>query len=489
MFRKVLVANRGEIACRIIRTCRKMGIRTVVIYSAADINARHVRMADEAYFVPKTPSGQVGYLNERAILKIAKDAGVEAIHPGYGFFSENAAFARRCQEEGIVFIGPSAEVLELVGDKVRALEIAKKCGVPTALQSAPIKEGAGDRDILAVVDNFLESKELSSVVVKPTVGGGGIGIEVMHLGQDPSRGRLVLVVKRRSALASRAFGNGDMYLEEYVPCAFHVEVQILVDTHGTIVHLFTRDCSIQRRNQKVVEEGPSRKISPEGERKLYAYALRLARMVGYTGAGTVEFLVTRDGKIYFLEMNARLQVEHSVTEMITGLDLVALQIQIAAGEPLPFNQGDIRTHGHAIEVRISPEILRGREFVPQLGSVVRYQPPQVSSEVRLESALYEGYEVLPDYEPLMAKLICWGRDREDALARLAGALESFTIMGVQTNINFLRSIVEDATFRSGEYDLGFLADQTILATLELAVATLDFKDLEKRLWQHVECLV
>ena len=365
MFAKVLIANRSEIACRIIRACEKLGIATVAVYSEADRDALHVRMADEAYLLgPSSP--RESYLNTSKILSIARTSGAEAIHPGYGFLSENPTFVRACQEAEIAFVGPYPYVMENMGDKVRARNLAGKAGLP----------------ILPGTDTAVDDSRASAaawelgfpLMVKATQGGGGIGIHIIN-----SPDELTAVIRQERALANSAFGSPYLYFERYMQDASHIEVQVLGDQHGNLVHLFERDCSIQRRNQKIVEETPSVKLTQEQRGRLWDYALRLARSIGYTNAGTVEFLVSPEGEMYFLEMNTRLQVEHGVTEMITGLDIVELQLRVAAGEPLPVTQDQVHARGHAIEARIYPE--DPHTFLPSAGVIRDFHQPSGSISV------------------------------------------------------------------------------------------------------------
>ena len=440
MFRKVLIANRGEIACRIIRACQKLDIKTVCVYSEADRDTLHVKMADEAHFLGASPP-QESYLKMSRIIEIAKLSGADAIHPGYGFLSQNPTFVRTCHEAGIRFVGPSPEVMEKMGDKVRARRLARKAG----LQVLPGTSTAVDDSRAAAA-----AWELGfPLMVKATQGGGGIGIHVIQ-----SMSELESVVRQERALASNAFGSSNLYFERYMHGASHIEAQVLGDEHGNLIHLFDRDCSVQRRNQKIVEESPASKLTAEQQSSLLDHALKLARHIGYTNAGTVEFLVSPEGEIYFLEMNTRLQVEHGVTEMITGLDMVEMQLRIAAGESLPFSQGDLQARGHAIEARIYPE--DPETFMPSAGVVRSFHQPS-GRYIRVDSALYPGYEVTTYYEPLMAKVICWGQTREEARKRLCSALELFRIEGIISNIPALKGVLIDSRFVDGSYDTGLLS--------------------------------
>ena len=440
MFSKLLVANRGEIACRIIRACQKLGVKTVAVYSEVDRDTLHVKMADEAYLLGAAPPRD-SYLDMSKIIAVARKANAEAIHPGYGFLSQNPAFARACQEADIRFVGPYPYVMENMGDKVKARKLAKKAGLP-------IMPGTN-----AAVDDSRATAaawELGfPLMVKATQGGGGIGIHILDSIEE-----LESVIRQERALASNAFGSPHLYFERYLKGASHIEVQVLGDEHGNLVHLFERDCSVQRRNQKIVEESPAVKLDLEQRSRLWDYALKLARHIGYTNAGTVEFLVSPHGEIYFLEMNTRLQVEHAVTEMITGLDIVELQLRIAAGEFLPITQSDIRVQGHSIEARLYPE--DPHTFIPSAGVIHDLHQPS-GKHIRLDSALFPGYEVTTHYESLLAKLISWGPTREEARNSLSEALDMFRIEGVKCNIPALRDVLAHSDFVNGTYDTGLLS--------------------------------
>ena len=437
MFSKILIANRGEIACRIIRTCHKMGIKTVAVYSAPDRDALHVHEAEEAFSLGKAPPKD-SYLNYRKILNAARKSGAEAIHPGYGFLSENPTFARLCQESGIQFIGPKPEVMEIMGDKLRARKLAKKAGLP-------VLPGTGE----AVDDD--QAVDLAwelgfPLMVKAAEGGGGIGIHIVE-----SMDELMPLIERTRKVADHAFGSPRLYFERYLKNASHIEVQLIGDEHGHLVHLFERDCSVQRRNQKLIEETQAAKLTPKVRRKVCSWALKLGKKIGYTNAGTVEFLVSPEGQVYFLEMNTRLQVEHGVTEMVTGVDLVELQIRAAAGERLPLVQKDIKPQGHAIEARIYPE--DPNTFLPDAGCVTELNLPSGDS-IRVDSALFEGYQVALEYEPLLAKVMAWGETREEAVKRLLRALLAFRLEGVKCNIPLLRDILASKEFADSTYHTG-----------------------------------
>ena len=440
MFNKILIANRGEIACRIIRTCQKMGIKTVAIYSDADQKTLHVEQADEAYRVGQAPP-QDSYLNMDKIIEIAHSSGAEAIHPGYGFLSENPLFARRCQESGIRFIGPKPEVMEKMGDKLRARKLAKKAGLPVlpGTDEAVADAQAVDR---AWALGF-------PLMVKAAEGGGGIGIHIVE-----NMDELLPIVDRTRQVSNNAFGSPRLFFERFLKGASHIEVQLMGDEHGNLIHLYERDCSIQRRNQKLVEESPAVKLSPKMRKKLCNMALKLGRHIGYSSAGTVEFLVSSQGQIYFLEMNTRLQVEHGVTELVTGLDLVELQLRVAAGETLPLSQKDVQINGHAIQVRLYPE--DPETFLPQVGTVTELNLPS-GEYVRVDSALGKGYEVTLHYEPLLGKIMSWGESRSDATRRLLTALLAFRLEGVKCNTPLLRGVLAYPDFIQSTHHTGTLA--------------------------------
>ena len=438
MFSKVLIANRGEIACRVIRTCQRMGIKTVAVYSNVDAGSLPVRQADEA--VPLGgPAPQDSYLNSGKILAAAQLAGADAIHPGYGFLSENPRFARQCEEAGITFIGPRPEVMEQMGDKLFARNIAREEGLP-------MLPGTDD----AVPDD--EAAETAwrlgfPLMVKAAEGGGGIGIHVVNSPEE-----LAPLIERSRQAASGAFGSGRLYFERFLQDASHIEVQLLGDNYGNLVHLFERDCSAQRRNQKLIEEtSASAKLRPETRRRLASLALTLGRRIGYNNAGTVEFLVSREGSVYFLEMNTRLQVEHGVSEMTTGLDLVELQLRVSAGETLPVTQDDIVQRGHAIEARIYPE--DPETFMPDAGEITDLHLPTVDN-VRIDTALCDGYVVGLDYEPLIAKVMAWGENREQAIRTLQRALLELRLEGVRNNVPLLRSILASREFTAASHHTG-----------------------------------
>ena len=441
MFGKILIANRGEIAVRVIRACRVLGVRSVAIYSEADVGALHVRLADEAY--PCGPArATASYLDIPGIIAIAQRCGAEAIHPGYGFLSENADFAQAAIDGGLVFIGPSPDVIRAMGGKIAARERMRAAGVRVV---------PGGRGAIGSPDEaHREAKDFGyPVIVKASAGGGGRGMRRVN-----EESELEAALERAASEALAAFGDDTVYLEKYLSGPRHIEIQILADCHGKTVHLGERECSIQRRYQKLVEEAPAHGLSEATRAAMGDAAVRAARAVGYVGAGTCEFMLDSTGAFYFLEMNTRIQVEHPVTECVTGLDLVALQIRIAAGEALPFEQEDVRLTGHAIEARIYAEDPDGG-FVPSPGPILAWCAPE-GPGIRLDAGFEAGQTVTPHYDAMLAKLIVTGRDREEALARLAGAAESFWIAGVRTSLPFLRRLVVNPVFRAGAYDTGFL---------------------------------
>ena len=442
MFNKILIANRGEIACRIIRTCRQLSIGTVAVYSEADASALHVLQADEAYPIGPAPASE-SYLNIVKIIEVAQSSGAEAIHPGYGFLSENPAFALACREAGIKFIGPSPDVLERMSDKLVARNIAKKAGLPILPGTSSV---VGDRNALK------RAKKLGfPLMVKAAAGGGGIGMQIVYSPEE-----LEPIIDRARHQASNSFGSPRLYFERYLEHASHVEVQVIADEKGKTVQLLERDCSVQRRNQKILEVAPSMKLNAKQRKALSKNALKLAKHIGYTSAGTVEFLVSAVGEAYFMEMNKRLQVEHGITEMITGMDLVEAQIRIAAGEPLPFKQKEVKSNGFAAEARVYAE--DPYSFLPSSGLITRCQPPELDENVRLDSCVYAGYEVGIHYDPLLAKLMCWGETRDEARLRLISALEAFLIEGVSTNIPTLVKVLNSEEFIGGDYDTGLVSN-------------------------------
>jgi acetyl-CoA carboxylase biotin carboxylase subunit len=441
MFEKVLIANRGEIALRIIRACKELGIRTVAVYSEADVNSMHVRLADEAICIGPAQSSK-SYLNIAAIISAAEIADVGAIHPGYGFLAENAHFAEICESCGIKFIGPRPENIRLMGDKVEALKAAKKAGISTM----PGSEGAvNDRDAALAV-----AKRIGyPVMVKAVAGGGGRGMRIAH--NDVSLANAFLTAQAES---EAGFGNSAVYIERRLERPRHVEVQILADSKGNVIHLNERDCSIQRRHQKLIEESPSPRLSPRVRARLGRAAVRLAQAIGYVSAGTVEFLLDRNDYFYFLEMNTRIQVEHPVTEIVTQVDIVKEQIRIAQGKALKLQQSNVRISGHAIECRINAEDWE-RDFTPCPGKMTVYSAPG-GPGVRVDSHAYAGYEIPSYYDSMIGKIICVGHTRESALSRMRRALDEYIIQGVKTTIPLHRLILSDPRFRRGKYYTDFV---------------------------------
>ncbi|EPD84676.1 acetyl-CoA carboxylase, biotin carboxylase subunit [Microbacterium sp. oral taxon 186 str. F0373] len=441
---KVLIANRGEIAVRIIRTLRRLGIRSVAVFSDADAGAVHVRLADEAVRLGPAPAAQ-SYLSIERVLDAARQTGAEAIHPGFGFLAENAAFASACADAGIVFIGPSPEAIEIMGDKISAKRTVEARGVPTVPGLA--RPGLTDEELIDGAAGVG-----LPVLIKPSAGGGGKG---MHVVEEEAQLPAAVAAARREAAGS--FGDDTLFLERYVTTPRHIEVQVLADTHGNVVHLGERECSLQRRHQKVVEEAPSPLLDAPTRARIGAAACETARSVGYVGAGTVEFIVPGDrpDEFFFMEMNTRLQVEHPVTELITGLDLVELQVKIAAGEPLPFRQQDVHLNGHAIEVRVYAEDPQAG-FLPTGGRVERVVHPS-GPGIRVDTSLEDALDVSTDYDPMLAKIIAWAPNREEARRRLVGAIEQTAIFGFETNLTFLRLLLERPDVAAGELDTGLIA--------------------------------
>jgi len=442
MFRKILIANRGEIAIRIIRTCRELGIRTVAIYSEADIESQHVRMADEAVLVGPAASAQ-SYLKIDAIVAAAKQVNAEAVHPGYGFLAESAEFARAVSAAGLTFIGPTAEAMEIMGSKTSARRAAVEAGVPIVPGTVEPLQSFEEASTTAEKFGF-------PVMLKAAAGGGGKGMRLVTDGNDL---RSAFETARTEAAA--AFGDSSLYLEKAVERPRHIEIQIFGDTHGNVVHLGERECSIQRRHQKVIEECPSPINDPDLRRRMGEAAVKIGRAVNYTGAGTVEFLLadaTRD--FYFLEMNTRLQVEHPVTELVTGRDLVREQFRVATGEPLSFTQEEVDWQGHAIECRIYAED-PANNFFPSPGTIEHLQEP-AGPGIRIDSGVTRLSEVSIHYDPMIAKLAVWGRTREEAIERLQRALDEYEVVGITTTLPFFREVVKDEEFVSGHLDTGFI---------------------------------
>lgn len=459
MFKKVLIANRGEIAVRVSQTLQEMGIAALAVYSDADRKALHVMRADEAVPLAGTALAET-YLNQAKLLAIAKKAGADAVHPGYGFLSENASFARACQEAGLVFIGPQPEVMEAMGDKIRAKALMTEAGVPV------VPGWKGDTTDAAALKKAA-AKIGYPVLLKAAAGGGGKGMRIVR-----SEAGLAEALAAATREAEKAFGDGRIFVEKYIDRPRHVEFQIFGDKHGNCVQLFERECSIQRRYQKIIEESPSPALTPALRTAMGKAALAAARALNYEGAGTVEFMLAPDGKFYFLEVNTRLQVEHPVTELVLGLDLVRAQILVAAGEPLPFAQRELRQRGHAIECRIYAED-PARFFMPSTGRLVQFSTPR-GAYVRVDVGVRRGSEVSVHFDPMLAKLVVWGGDREEARQRMVWALGRFAVLGVSTNIEFLARVVEHPAYAAGELHTHFLEDHEVdlkaPARLEPAVA-------------------
>ncbi len=441
MFGTVLVANRGEIAVRVIRTLRALGIRAVAVYSDADTDARHVREADAAVRLGPAEAAE-SYLHIGRIVEAARRTGADAVHPGYGFLAENAAFARACADAGMVFIGPPPEAIDAMGDKIRAKATVAAAGVPVVPGAG--EAGMTDADLAAAAEQVG-----FPVLIKPSAGGGGKG---MRLVESPGQLADALAGARRESLA--AFADGTLLIERYISQPRHIEIQVFADSHGHVVHLGERECSLQRRHQKIVEEAPSPLLDDERRAAMGAAAVQAARSVGYVGAGTIEFIVSgsRPDEFYFMEMNTRLQVEHPVTELVTGLDLVELQVRVAAGEQLPLRQDDLRLAGHAIEARVYAED-PARGFLPTGGTVLAVREPDLP-QVRTDSGLAEGMTVTSSYDPMLAKVVAWGTDRGAALRRLDAALAATVVLGVTTNIAFLRELLADPDVAAGRLDTG-----------------------------------
>ena len=441
MLKKVLIANRGEIAVRIIRACREMGIRTVAIYSEADKNALHVQLADEAICVGPAPSNK-SYLNVKAILEAACLTGADSIHPGFGFLSENPNFAKICQETGIKFIGPDYKLIELLGNKSRAKETMKRAGVPVV----PGSDGLIYSKEQAV--NLAEQIKYP-VMLKASAGGGGRGIRVAYSKEELEKE--YDIVKQEAKVS---FNDDSLYLEKFVENPRHVEIQILADEHGNCIHLGERDCSVQRRNQKVLEETPSGILDEETRKKMGEVAVKAVKEIGYSNAGTIEFLVDKNKDFYFMEMNTRVQVEHPVTEMVTGVDIIKEQIKIASGEELTYKQEDIKFDGHSMEVRINAEN-PDKNFMPCPGTITGLHIPG-GNGIRVDTAIYSGYTVPPTYDSMLAKLIVHGKNREESIAKMKSAVAEFVVEGITTNIDFLLKILENENFKTNNYDTSFI---------------------------------
>src|SRR5262245_41981229 len=452
LFKKILVANRGEIAVRVIRACQEMGIPSVAIFSDVDRAALHVRKADEAYHAgPAAPSQS--YLNIERIIRIAKQSGADAVHPGYGFLSENAAFAEACTAAGLKFIGPSASAMRLMGSKVRARQ---------AMQAAKVPLVPGSAQGLRLQAALETAEQLGyPVMLKASAGGGGKGMRLVR-----SAAELPPAFERAASEATRAFGDGELYLEKFIENPRHIEIQVLADEHGSCTYLGERECSLQRRHQKVLEEAPSAVIDDDTPRRMGEVAVRVAEAAGYSNAGTVEILVDSSRNFYFLEMNTRLQVEHPVTELVTGLDLVQLQIRIAAGEKLPFQQEQVKLRGHAIECRIYAEDPENN-FFPSPGKITQLSTPS-GPGIREDSGVYEGCQVHMEYDPLLSKLTAYAPNREQAIAGMQRALGEYYVAGIKTNLALFRRVLADSDFRDGKFSTAYL-DNLLASPKESAV--------------------
>ena len=442
MFTKILIANRGEIACRVIKTARRMGIRTVAVYSAADATARHVRLADEAVLIGPAPARE-SYLVAERILDAGKKTGAQAVHPGYGFLSENEAFAEACAAAGIAFIGPPVAAISAMGSKSAAKSLMEKAGVPL------VPGYHGDKQDAAFLEQ--EAGRIGyPVLIKASAGGGGKGMRIVGKAADFAA---ALASCKREAASS--FADDKVLIEKYLVRPRHIEIQVFGDTQGNCVYLFERDCSVQRRHQKVLEEAPAPGMTAERRAAMGKAAVEAAKAVGYVGAGTVEFIAEQDGRFYFMEMNTRLQVEHPVTEMITGLDLVEWQLRVAAGEPLPLEQEQLGLRGHALEARIYAED-PDKGFLPSTGRLIHLAPPAESLNVRIDTGVEEGDEITPHYDPMIAKLIVWDADRERALARMLQSLAQYRVVGVSSNVDFLSRLVACPAFANADLDTGLI---------------------------------
>ncbi len=441
---KVLIANRGEIAVRIMRTCREMGIQTVAVYSEADRTAYHVRMADEAYYLGPPPASE-SYLQQDRLIDIARRAGAQAIHPGYGFLAENPQFAEKVRDAGLIFIGPPPDAMRIMGDKTAARETMQKAGVPIVPGSPAPLADADEALNVAKTIGF-------PVLLKAAAGGGGKGMRVVA-----SEAEMASAFRGASSEAQSAFGDGRIYIEKYLQGPRHIEFQVFADEHGNVVHLCERECSIQRRHQKIIEESPSPLMTPELREQMGQAAVKAARACGYVNAGTIEFLVDQDRHFYFLEMNTRLQVEHPVTEMVVGMDLVRLQLEVAMGKPLPFSQDQVRLQGHAIECRVYAEDPRNH-FLPSIGTVEFLQNPD-GPGVRVDSGVTSGDEISLYYDPMIAKLIVHGENRSQAIERMIRALQEYRVLGVKTTIPFCIWVMQHERYRAGEFDTHFVPNE------------------------------
>lgn len=471
MFKKILIANRGEIACRIIKTAHRLGISCVAVFSEADAKAMHVKMADEAICIGPPPS-QESYLSASKIIQAALVSKAEAIHPGYGFLAENAQFAEQCIQAGICFIGPPLSAISAMGSKSLAKEIMIKANIP-------IVPGYHEQNQDPLLLQKFATKIGYPVLLKAAAGGGGKGMRIVE--NEKAFATALDSAKRE---AKNSFGDDQILIEKYLSKPRHIEVQIFADQHGNTIHLFERDCSIQRRHQKIIEEAPAPHLNPELRQKICETAINAAQAIGYVGAGTIEFLLDSDGSFYFMEMNTRLQVEHPVTEMITQQDLVEWQLRIATGEPLPLSQGELKINGHAIEARIYAED-PAHDFLPSIGTIQYLKTPEENSYLRIDSGISQGDEITPFYDPMIAKLILWGDNRQDAVSRLVNALANYEIVGVASNIDFLAKIAANPAFLEANLSTHFIEENSAslfiseaIPSAALAIATLYLLHLE-----------
>ncbi len=476
MIKKILVANRGEIAIRVMRSCREAGIKSVAVFSEADRNSMHVRYADEAYYIGPAPSAQ-SYLVIDNIIKAAKDSGADAIHPGYGFLSENAEFSDRCKKEGIIFIGPSSYAINTMGDKITARKTMQAANVPVVPGTTePIKD---IKEAVEIIKNIG-----LPVMIKASAGGGGKGMRLVKNEED-----IISSVSAAKSEALAAFGNDAVYIEKFIESPHHIEFQILCDKHGNCVHLFERECSVQRRHQKVVEETPSPIMTPEVREEMGRHAVAAAKAVNYEGAGTIEFIVDDNLNYYFLEMNTRLQVEHPITELVTGVDLVAEQIRVANGEKLSFSQEDLKQTGHAIEIRVYAED-PANNFMPSPGKIHKLREP-LGPGIRHDGYIYPGYVIPMEYDPMISKMIVWANDRQGAINRMKRAIDDYILTGVKTSLPFLKKVMEAPDFVKGGYNTQFIEknmdilmpnDEPTQEETDLAAITafVDFLNQEKK---------
>ncbi len=438
---KILVANRGEIAIRVMKTAKKMGIKTVAVFSTADRNALHVKYADEAVCIGEAASSQ-SYLRGDKIIEVCKELGVDAVHPGYGFLSENSAFAEECEKNNIIFIGPKSKAIEMMGSKLAAKEAVMKYDIPMV--------PGVDHAIIDVEEAKRTAQEVGfPILIKASAGGGGKGMRIVEKEED-----FESQMERAISEATNAFGDGSVFIEKYVTKPRHIEIQIMADSHGNVLYVFERECSIQRRHQKVVEEAPSSILTPEMRKKMGEAAVKVARACDYLGAGTVEFLLDDKHNFYFLEMNTRLQVEHPVTEMVSGLDLVELQIKVARGEALEIKQEDLVIHGHAMELRVYAEDPMN-DFLPNVGNLSTYKLPE-GEGIRVDNGIEEGMDVPIYYDPMLSKLVTYGKTREESIELMIKAIDNYHVEGVATTLPFGKFVMEHEAFRSGDFDTGFV---------------------------------